>query len=784
MRIRISILLLGIQSFILYLILGGYGLFSLQELNHRTTTRIVESRKLHKIAQQLQRGILSNRRFEKDLFLNACSEFRYKQQDYLRRFDSTSNAMNSGIDTLGLLLQNNGILEDSLRDVSMDLKKNYNSYVEGVRNIAYQSFRDTTITASELNQLMRENKEFIYSCESTIETSYNNLQLRDEHESAQLFDLIKMRALSMYIIAVICSVVFFIIILWHRKRMLAAVQVLGSKIAEFASGSFDLSKRIIWKGNDEISTIASDLNKFMEKLQEVYLRLAESEENLRITLNSIGDAVIVTDSTGRIMQMNPVAEHLTGWSEEESHGLQIESVLALFIGENKTPLPSPFQKVLSSGVVSSIPEDTTLLSKEGSRFVIEDSIAPIFNPNNDLIGTVMVFRDVSKERELVRQIRQSEKMDAIGKLAGGIAHDFNNSLGGIMGMTDILLQKETDPQKIESLNLIVNASERAASLNKKLLAFSRKGKNYSTSIQMHEVLNDAVQLLQHSIDKQIHIITEFTASSTTIIGDPAQIQNAIINLGVNSRDAFGGNKGSISIRTKNISLSSEFCKNHSSQIIEPGLFIQITVEDDGCGMDPETIKHIFEPFFTTKEVGKGTGLGLAAVFGIVQDHEGIIMVSSEPGNGTRVDLYLPIHEVIADKKVVENNKAEPINGKGIVLVIDDEEFMRSVAVSQLTNAGYTTISASNGMEGLDLYKASWREIDVVLLDMIMPVMNGRDCLVGLKKINPDVKVIMCTGFSGEIRAQEMREKGAKAFIEKPYRIAELTSVIHTVLLGK
>lgn len=334
--------------------------------------------------------------------------------------------------------------------------------------------------------------------------------------------------------------------------------------------------------------------------------------------------------------------------------------------------------------------------------------------------------------------------------------------------------------KLEKLKMILSASERAASLNQKLIAFSCKGKNYSTPIDVHAILKDAVQLLKHSIDKQITITTNMNASLFTIIGDPAQIQNAIINLGINAWDAIGDTTGTISIRTENISLSDEYCKKQQNGELEPGNYIEITVEDNGCGMDRETVQHIFEPFFTTKEVGKGTGLGLAAVFGIVKDHGGEVAADSEIGNGTQFRILLPLTDQSKSKPMSED-KQQIIQGKGTILIIDDEEFMRSIADSQLTNAGYTTMCASNGRIGLDIYLENWKEIDLVLLDMVMPIMSGRECLVEILKVNPGAKVVMCSGFTGEIRAQEMSKAGAKAFLAKPYRVSELTSIVYKVL---
>jgi len=509
--------------------------------------------------------------------------------------------------------------------------------------------------------------------------------------------------------------------------------------------------------------------------------LKTSEENLRITLNSIGDAVIASDCAGRITRLNPVAANLTGWNVEDAIGQPIEKVFSIINGESRAPLESPIHKVIETGQVQGLMENTVLVARDGREFNIADSGAPIRNDRGEITGMVLVFHDITRQYELEEKLRQAQKMESIGKLAGGVAHDFNNMLTGIMASAD-LLTRRIDPNNAGAATLvgiIRDSCQKAADLTQKLLAFARKAKLVSRPVEIHAAIGTAISLLERSIDRRIEIVSHFNAPQSTITGDPSQMANMFLNLGVNSRDAMPDG-GVIMIETENIRLDSEQCK-HFAFNLTPGTYLHIRFCDTGSGIPPEIINRIFEPFFTTKEVGKGSGLGLSAVYGAIQEHNGAIEVESSMGKGTSFDIYLPCSNSVA---IVEQKTEAFPQGHGCILIIDDEELVRYTAKEIMEEIGFSVFMASDGLDGLEKYKAHQNEIDLVILDMIMPKMNGRECFVELRKLNPKVKVVISTGYISDRTTNAAYPDGAAGFIRKPFTISELHKEINRALAAK
>ncbi len=392
-----------------------------------------------------------------------------------------------------------------------------------------------------------------------------------------------------------------------------------------------------------------------------------------------------------------------------------------------------------------------------------------------LEGAVIRIDDATKEVILENQLNQSRKLEAIGSLAGGVAHDFNNMLGGIIGSAELLLLQGDKPEKVKQYtNIIIESSARAADLTSKLLAFSRQQHKTSTAIDVHKIIDETISLLENTVDKRVSIKKDLTAEAHVIVGDPAQIQNAILNLGINASQAMP-HGGQLSIRSNNVTLDSVYCES-SVFDLSPGNYIKIEIRDTGVGISIDIQDRIFDPFFTTKEKGKGTGLGLAAVYGSIKQHSGAITVYSEINAGTVFRIILPLSDQEVD---YDQSPHELLTGSGSILVVDDEEVMRISAKSILNELGYDTTLAVNGEEALELYRKE--RFDAVLLDMIMPVMNGKDCFEKLRKIDPDVRVILASGFSREQDVQVMKSMGLREFIQKPYRITELSQKLHDVL---
>jgi C4-dicarboxylate-specific signal transduction histidine kinase/CheY-like chemotaxis protein len=383
------------------------------------------------------------------------------------------------------------------------------------------------------------------------------------------------------------------------------------------------------------------------------------------------------------------------------------------------------------------------------------------------------------EREnLEKKLQQTQKMDALGQLAGGVAHDFNNMLGGIQGAAELLKEHlDRSEESEEYLSIIMNASDKAAKLTQQLLSVSHRKKINSTIINIHSLISETTALLKRTIDKSIDIKIILDAPSSSVVGDSSLLENLLLNMGINASHAMT-NGGSLTFKTRHIDLDNIFCENSTFEL-NPGKYIELEIKDTGCGIPPENLSRIFEPFFSTKQDGKGTGLGLATAYGTVRQHGGAISVYSEISKGTVFHILLPLSG--------KNNSAPPpVMGEiskreGTILIVDDESVMRTTARAILENVGYSTLTAENGREGLEVYNQNWQTIDIVLLDMIMPIMNGKECFLQMKKINPRVKVLLTSGFSREEDILEMQEKGLSGFINKPYAKAHLLQTISNIL---
>jgi len=515
----------------------------------------------------------------------------------------------------------------------------------------------------------------------------------------------------------------------------------------------------------------------VEERRQATDALRKSETNLAITLNSIGDAVIVTNIKGELTRMNPVAEKLTGWNLDQAKGKMLQEVFNIIDIKTGKTAPNPIDQVLKGELVG-MNDDTLLISRDGTELRIADSCAPIRSDTGEISGVVFVFRDISEEYVLQEQLRHSQKMDAVGQLASGVAHDFNNMIGCIMGATELLGTRLHDDQEAwELYEMIIEAAERAAGLTSNLLSFASKQHAVFSTIDVHNTINDTVSLLKSSIDRRIKLKVNLAAEASLVIGDTLQLQSAFLNIGINASHAMPDG-GSIEITTRTLEVDSLYCQG-SSFDIEPGSYLEIEFRDTGCGISPESMPRIFEPFFTTKQQGNGTGLGLATVFGLVRQQKGAINVYSDVGVGTSFHILLPLAKT--DTRVSPSPATQAVSGSGRILVIDDEEVIRKTTKTILEGLGYKVFLAQDGRQGLELFKKEYDSIDLVLLDMIMPEMNGRDCFAAMQKIVPDIKVVLSTGYTSEEYLEEMKAAGLCSIIRKPYSSITLSQVIHKIL---
>lgn len=419
-----------------------------------------------------------------------------------------------------------------------------------------------------------------------------------------------------------------------------------------------------------------------------------------------------------------------------------------------------------------------ILNGFGKAREYSESDIKVLQTLGQVVATEIERIDEEEEKERIRvQLFHAQKMEAIGTLAGGIAHDFNNMLQGILGYASLLKLKipETDPI-YKPLDVIERTAERAAELTQQLLGFARKGKFFVEILNINDLVSEAIKIISRTFDRAIKIKTDLSDNIWRFEGDKGQMVGVILNLCVNARDAMPVG-GTLTISTYNREIKEGEMPYSWAR---PGSYVVISVEDTGGGMDKETMKHIFEPFFTTKEIGKGTGMGLAMVYGVVKNHGGFITVDSEIGKGSTFTIYLPRTEAEIKKEVGQTRT--PISGSGTILIVDDEESIRNLLKDALSGLGYSVKEASNGKEAIEIFNLNKDRIDLIILDLIMPEMGGEETLLGLRELKPDVKVIIATGFGvTESLQHTLRQKGVSGFINKPFNIAEISEAIKTAL---
>ena len=379
---------------------------------------------------------------------------------------------------------------------------------------------------------------------------------------------------------------------------------------------------------------------------------------------------------------------------------------------------------------------------------------------------------------LQAQLIKAQKMEAIGHLAGGIAHDFNNLLTGILGYANLLSLKEgVDPEVSKAAGIIQRSAERASLLTAQLLGFAEQGKNLTVPVELGRVIASVAGVLERTQDPRIRIVTSLRPDGGCVLGDPSQLDQVVMNLAINACDAMPLG-GQLKITIEPATLDEAFCRERDW--MSPGKYLLLSVSDTGVGISPENLERIFSPFFTTKAPGKGTGLGLSMVFGIVKNHGGCIDVRSEAGAGSVFRVFLPESPEGVVKEEVAMDRTLP-RGRGKIMLVDDQESVREVAKDMLEALGYEVITAADGLEGVSRYRDLWREIDLVVLDMVMPNMSGGDCFRRMKEINPKARVVLSSGYSMDGTIQDVMKEGILAFIQKPYRMEELSRVVGTAV---
>ncbi len=500
--------------------------------------------------------------------------------------------------------------------------------------------------------------------------------------------------------------------------------------------------------------------------------LRDSELQYRTTIDAMGDLLHVVDDSLRIVLINQAGRI---WAKElgnpvEPVGKTVFEVFP-FLPES---VRAEYLSVFHSGLPLLTEESNHIA---GRKYVTETRKMPI-SEGGKISRVITIVRDTTDRVRAQERLGQAEKMQALGQLAGGVAHDFNNQLTAILGCAEMLVRRLPDAELREHATMIARAATRSAHLTRQLLAFARKGLHHAERVDVHNLIDEVVGLLEHTIDKRIHIRQQLAAEPSTTMGDPVQLQNALLNLAINARDAMPSG-GVLTFSTQVMELRDEYCQK-AAQKISPGRFIEIAVADSGEGMTPETQKRLFEPFFTTKALGKGTGMGLAAVYGTVINHHGAIRVKSDLGHGSVFCVQLPLVPC-ADAPDPTAATESTTRGGSHILLADDEAGARETAAAALRDYGYRVTALHDGIQALEHYRTNWRDIDLVILDMLMPDLNGLDTLVAMRQLNPKLKALLISGHNVDNQAQYLQQSGVSGFILKPFHLSDLYSQVAAAL---
>lgn len=524
------------------------------------------------------------------------------------------------------------------------------------------------------------------------------------------------------------------------------------------------------RATQELQKTNSLLTREISERKQAALALMQTEERFRVIFEDTPDGIYLADPQGILLDVNRETIRITGVDKPDLVGKRLREVV----------LSEENESTVSSST------EITIRRKDGTTLPVEITTHPIKIGSNDLF--LGVIRDLSQRKkseaeaeQLKQELQQAQKMEAIGRLAGGIAHDFNNLLGGIIGYAGLAHRQleKSQPAAAEIIGKILSVARDASERVAQLLAFARKGKYKIEPVDMHKLIDEVIELLTHTIDKKITLTRTFEARRRMVLGDHSQLHSALLNIAVNARDALP-HGGAIVFSTVTIDISPEQTQEfHSS--IESGDYIQITICDNGIGMDEETRSRIFEPFFSTKDQGGGTGLGLASVYGTINHHNGFIELKSSPDEGTTFIIGLPLTNETALSPPVQPVVVTPVQRKGTILIVDDVRIVREMMTDVLKENGLTVFDFADGYEAIAWYRDHFKECSLVVLDYTMPIISGRECFEAMKKINPLVKTIISSGHALDNEIGEILKEGALSFIQKPFEIEKFAGLVNEVL---
>ncbi len=503
-------------------------------------------------------------------------------------------------------------------------------------------------------------------------------------------------------------------------------------------------------------------------------QLRKSQQWLAATLSSIGDGVIAVDKRGCVSFMNRLAEELTGWSLAEALGREVTNIFRIVEESTRRTVRNPVIESLTTGTKVGLAKNTILVNRDGSERFIDDSAAPITGNGAELDGAVLVFRDVTQERLEEERRKQTQSLEAIGRMASGIAHDFNNIMTGIINYTEVLRNGDISAeQRLSAVEQIREGGNRAAQLTQQIVAFSRKQMLVPVRIDLNHLITEITSGLQNLLGEKVDLVFTPSPEACPLKVDPTQLEQAIINVVTNARDAMP-NGGCVSLSTSIVKLDEGTTGLHPD--VQAGAYVRLSVTDTGTGISQDVLPRIFEPFFTTKDAGSGIGLGLSVVHGIIKQSRGHIEVTSELEQGTTFNIFLPLNESPVPQPHSQDASASLASGETILLV-DDEDLVRDSTKFLLETMGYTILDASCGSEALNIAANYQGPIHLLLTDLMMPNLNGQELAQAVTAIRPELPVLYMSGHTADEVIRKSIESEPHHFLQKPFNLSSLKSSI-------
>lgn len=560
-------------------------------------------------------------------------------------------------------------------------------------------------------------------------------------------------------------------------RMAGNMAARFGNLAENARRIGSLQQAENWVESDileiqQLSDSLQDMGRSLKKREQDLLKAKEYAENLINVANII---IVGLDTAGNVTLMNHRAEELTGYALPEIEGKN--GLELLLSDEVKKEVCKELEKVRGNAISGNY--ENQIITKQGEKKTISWHNSPLYE-NGNITGTISFGIDVTEQRMLEAKLQQAQKLESIGRLAGGVAHDFNNKLTVILGYAEIMKMRfDAADRNYHDLNEIIKAAEHSRDITAQLLAFSRKQNIVPRVININAKIAETAKTLPRLIGEDILLITELADELWFTCIDPTQLDQIIMNLSVNARDAMDKG-GVLKIVTENVVIDEERCKKYLDAT--PGRYVMLAFSDNGCGMDEATQQHIFEPFYTTKPVGKGTGLGLATIYGIVTQNKGFIDLDSRKNEGTTFRIYLPYIEL--DDIAEHTAEATNVKGTGTVLLVEDEPSVRSITYAMLQELGYQVFEAGTPQQAIEICQSGRQIIDIIVTDVVMPGMDGKQMIDTILVTRPDMKVLFISGYTSETISLRGIPKGHVHFLPKPFNIHTLNNAIRDAMSAR